>query len=267
MSNAIFDGLALVDTTGRAILAATVGSLLLGIAANLWLRARYAGLERDLARNQAPPQRFDHRVLGAILHDAEDAARRGGDVNTQAIIEDNLQSGLKPLLLAERFVKAATGLVIILGLLGTFYGLTLSVGRLVHLVSSDAGGVADVSQQVTTGLTQALMGMAVAFSNSLLGIVSAVILTVVGVVSNVADRRTALMIQIETYLERVLPPRSSARATGSAERAAATFGDAIARLEGSVVRFEAALSALSQDTKAFREFNVHVVASGSRESR
>src|SRR5208283_5233551 len=42
---------------------------------------------------------------------------------------------------------------------------------------------------VTSGLTQALTGMAVAFSNSLVGIVSAVVLTVLGVVSNVTDRR------------------------------------------------------------------------------
>ena len=48
------------------------------------------------------------------------------------------QAELRPLLLAERFVRAATGLVIILGLLGTFYGLTLSIGKLVHLVAVTA---------------------------------------------------------------------------------------------------------------------------------
>jgi hypothetical protein len=66
------------------------------------------------------------------------------------------------LLLAERFVRAATGLVIILGLLGTFYGLTSSIGRLVQLVAGDTGGVSDITQGVTTELTQALSGMAVA---------------------------------------------------------------------------------------------------------
>ena len=90
------------------------------------------------------------------------------------------------MLLAERFIGAATGLVIILGLLGTFYGLTVSVGQLVHLVSADTGAAQgrDAGRD-DEGLTQSLTGMSVAFSNSLVGIVSAVVLTIVGVVSNV----------------------------------------------------------------------------------
>ena len=71
-------------------------------------------------------------------------------------------------------------------------------------MSADTGAVADVTQAVTHGLTDALAGMAVAFSNSLVGILSAVVLTVLGVLSNVTDRRTALMVQIETYLDRLL---------------------------------------------------------------
>ncbi|MGH7270347.1 MAG: hypothetical protein ACREJ3_07930, partial [Polyangiaceae bacterium] len=169
MPNAILDGLALVDTTGHVILATTLASLILGVSANVVLRARYASIERDLKGSDSPKQPFAHRVLSGIVRDAQSAAAGGREINTQGIIEDNFQAELKPLLLAERFVKASTGLVIILGLLGTFYGLTLSIGRLVHLVSADVAGagVADVSQTLTSGLTQALTGMAVAFSNSL----------------------------------------------------------------------------------------------------
>jgi len=52
--------------------------------------------------------------------------------------------------------------------------------------------------------------MSVAFSNSLVGILSAVILTVLGILSNVSDRRTAVMIQIETYLDRMLGSAAAA---------------------------------------------------------
>ena len=68
-------------------------------------------------------------------------------------------------------------LAFILGLLGTFYGLTLSIGKIVHLVGAETTGAADVAQGVSQGLTNALSGMAVAFSNSLVGILSAVILS------------------------------------------------------------------------------------------
>jgi len=263
MPNPILDGLSLVDTTGRLILAATLGCLSLGVGATFFLRARYASLERDLREHGPDHQPFSHPVLDRIRRDAEDASRRSPDRSTQAIIEDNFQSELGPLLSAERFVKSATGLVIILGLLGTFYGLTLSVGRLVHLVSTDAGAVADVSQALTSGLSQALTGMAVAFSNSLLGVGSAVVLTVLSVLFNPTDRRMALMIQMESYLDRLEPARSADAGAGL-ERRLLGFGESVARLEAAVGCFESALRAFSANT---REFHVQVVASKPRDGR
>ena len=251
----ILDGLSLVDSVGRIILATTALSLFAGMAAHAFLHARYAALERDFRQNADPQPHFSHRVLGRIVREAEEAARRSGERNAQAIIEENFQTELRSLLLAERFVRAATGLVIILGLLGTFYGLTVSIGKLVHVVSSDTGAVADVTQAVTHGLTDALTGMAVAFSNSLAGILSAVVLTLLGVVSNVTDRRTALMIQLETYLDRVLPAPAVVR--NDAAGAVAGFGESVARLEGAVARFEGALRHFAASTKDLRE--VHLV--------
>jgi hypothetical protein len=256
MPSTILDGLSLVDTTGRLILAATIASLLAAVGAHLFLRARYSALERDLARNGDPSPQFSSAVLRRIVQDAAAAARRSGEPNTQAIIEDGFQVELKSLLLAERFVRAATGLVLILGLLGTFYGLTMSIGRLVHLLAADTGAVADVSQAVTRGLTDALSGMAVAFSNSLLGVASAVALTLLGVVNNVTDRRTALMVQIETYLDRLMPKRGAA-GQGTAG-SVADFGASVARLDGAVMRFEAALQRFAASTKDLREVQLVV---------
>jgi hypothetical protein len=263
MPNAILQGLSLVDTAGHLVLATTLVVLALGLGANVFLRARYAELEKDLRESGAAGRSVSHPVLDRIVRDAKEAARRSPEVNTQAIIEEAFHAELSSMLLAERFVRASTGLVIILGLLGTFYGLTLSVGRLVHLVSTDAGGTADVSQALTTGLTQALMGMAVAFSNSLLGIVSAVLLTLAGVFSNVGDRRTALMVQVETYLDRLIA-RSLGPGGDGLERTVMVLADTISRLDASVVRFESALGTLAAGTSDLREFNVRIVASKAR---
>jgi hypothetical protein len=273
MASTMFDGLSALDAVGDSILAATLTTLLLGIAVNLLLRARYRRLEGDLRENGAPPRTFRHPVLVRIADDAREAYARTDEPNTQAIVEDHVQSGLGALLLGERFVKAATGLVIILGLLGTFYGLTLSVGKLVHLVTADPGATSDVGQAVTGGLTQALSGMAVAFSNSLVGVASAVILTVLGVFSNVTDRRTAFMVQVEAYLDRVLSedaPRGAVANRGArdgawsgpegraGERAVAAFGESVTRLEEAVGHFESALQTFATSTRDFREFNLHL---------
>ncbi len=255
MPTTILDGLSLVDTTGRLVLATTVAALLGALGAHAFLRARYAALEKDLLRNGDPTPQFSSPVLCRIARDVEEAARHAREPNTQAIIEDDFQAELRPLLLAERFVRAATGLVLVLGLLGTFYGLTLSIGRLVHLVAADSGTIADVSQAVTRGLTDALSGMAVAFSNSLLGVGSAVLLTVLGVVNNVTDRRTALMVQVEAYVERLLLKPGSRR---DVEESLSDFGASVARLENVVVRFETALRRFSESTKDLREVQLVV---------
>jgi hypothetical protein len=257
MSTTFLAGLSLIDTTGLAILACTVGTLVLGIVANLWLRSRYRSLERDLHGPGAADQGFTHLVLRNIVRDAGEAAQRSGDLNTQAIIEERFQADLRGMLLAERFVRSATGLVIILGLLGTFYGLTLSIGRIVQLVASDSAAVADITQGVSQGLSRALSGMAVAFSNSLVGVLSAVALTLVGILSSVADRRTELMVQIETYLDRVRAPARTIAAAG-APSVPGNFGEAVARLDGAVARFEFALQAFATTTRDFREFNAHL---------
>jgi hypothetical protein len=249
-------GLSLIDTTGLAILGTTITTLLLGIVANLWLRSRYGALEKDLRRSRDPGATFSRPVLNHIVSDATEAAQRSGAINSQGIIDERFQSDLRPMLFAERFVRSATGLVIILGLLGTFYGLTLSIGKIVHLVSAETGGGADAALGVGQGLTNALSGMAVAFSNSLVGILSAVILTVLGVLSNVSDRRTAVMVQIETYLDRLLATGTSAGA--ATESTLAGFGTSVARLDGAVARFESALQTFATTTRDFHEFNVHL---------
>lgn len=261
MTGTIFQGLSLIDRTGLAILATTLATLLLAIAVSQWLRKRYLALERELEAANQPERRLAHPVLKHILRDATEAAYGPSETNTQAIIEEHFQRDLRPMLLGERFVRSATGLVIILGLLGTFYGLTLSIGKIVMLVSQEGSAVADVSQGVSQGLTRALSGMAVAFSNSLVGVLSAVILTVLGVVSNVADRRVALMVQIETYLDRVLTRRALERPETRDRRAAespAGLRETVARLDGVVARFEGALQAFATSTRDFREFNAHL---------
>jgi hypothetical protein len=252
MLGTISAGLSLIDATGLSILGMTLSTLVVGLLVNLWLRGRYARIERDLREGDGVERGFRSAVLRNIARDASLAAGRSGEPNFQAIVEERFAADARGLLFGERFVRSATGLVIILGLLGTFYGLTLSIGRIVQLVAGDAGAAADISTGVSQGLSHALSGMAVAFSNSLVGVLSAVILTVVGVFFNVADRRTAVMVQIETYLERALP-RQTAPGSG-----AATSPEAMARLEGAVARFESALQKFATTTSDFHDFNAHL---------
>jgi hypothetical protein len=97
------------------------------------------------------------------------------------------------------------------------------------------------------------------------------VLTVFGVVSNLTDRRTALMVQIEAYLDHAFgveaggepsfaPGGRSAAAAGDEklERVVVDFGQSVARLEGAVAEFDSALQKFAASTRDFREFNHHL---------
>lgn len=275
MNNPLIRSLALLDTSGYVIIAVILLLVTIAIISTVVIRARYASLSNELRRYQGGG--FKSRVLNKILADAETArASNPYDMNTQAIIERSFDAELRGALVGERFIKASTGLLIILGLVGTFYGLTLSIGRLVALVTGDAAPNTEITESLMSGLAQALSGMSVAFSCSLFGIVSAILMTLIGVFANVADRRSALMVEIEAFLDNELAaatrqPRAAgagaparpgvamhAATSEDLERLMHGFGASVEQLQGTVAQFEAALASFSATTRDFREFNFHL---------
>ena len=221
----IFGEVATLDVRGYVVVAAIVACFVVSLLTTLGVRARYARIASDLSEKGGVVP-FETPLLRLIVQEASERTRAGGNPNIQAIIEHHLQQQMRGALLGERFVRASTGLVIILGLVGTFYGLSLSVGKLVRLLAADSGTV-DITQALTVGLTDTLAGMSVAFTSSLAGIAAAILLTLLNVLLNIASARTALMLQIETYLERVLGAELG-RAPGLAADLIAVDGDPLA---------------------------------------
>lgn len=272
MRDALLGSLPLVGFSGYVVMLAIVGLVAVALVTTAYLRRRYGAMISDVRRNagQVPPA-FRSPTLDQIAREVQTAAvQHGGDVNTPAIIESNMQSDMSGLLAGERFVKAATGLTIILGLLGTFTGLTMSIGKLASLVSGSAPAVGDVTETLTRGLTQALSGMSLAFATSLFGIASAIVMTLAGVFFSVADRRQAFMVHLEDYLDNVLlaAHRQAAGAGGAVtvggaagaalEPLVARFGQSVAALEGAIAHFEGALVTFATTTRDFTEFNLHL---------
>ncbi len=276
MPNALAGSLTLIDTSGQLILAAIFALLTSSLGSTWFIRNRYRAMERELREHTNPSLPFTSRLLNRIARDVSEAQRRGsGAVDAQIIVENRFQSDVPMLVVGERFVKASTGLAIILGLVGTFYGLTSAIGRLVGLVAGDSHGGADVTQVITQGLTQALSGMSIAFSCSLFGILAAILMTLAGVFFNVADRRTRLMVQIEAYVDALLRSeaqgstadgtpgsrsggRGDARTSGRVELALGDFAQTVSRLEASVAAFDSALQGFAKNTRDFQEFNLHL---------
>jgi len=262
MRDALFQSLSLLNASGQLIIATILALLTLGVSATFVIRARYARIATDLRERAATGAgaAFESAVLNQIVKDAREAlSRHPADINTQAIIDDNFQTHLSSLLIGERFIKSCTGLTIILGLVGTFYGLTLSIGKLAALVAGDGKDASTITASLTAGLTQALTGMSVAFSTSLFGIIAAIVMTLLGVFCNVMDRRTSVMTQIEAYLDNVLlNAPGQARGAQGLEHVVSAFGQTVERLEGAVAHFESALQTFATTTRDFQEFNLHL---------
>ncbi len=85
-----------------------------------------------------------------------------------------------------------TGLMIFLGLLGTFWGLLRTVGAVSEVISGLSVGSGDISAmfgQLKAGLVQPLHGMGTAFSSSMFGLAGALVLGFLDLTAGQAQNR------------------------------------------------------------------------------
>jgi hypothetical protein len=85
-----------------------------------------------------------------------------------------------------------TGLLIFLGLLGTFWGLLLTISSVADVIATMSVGSGDLNQlfnQLKTGLARPLEGMGTAFSTSMLGLAGALVLGFMDLTAGQAQNR------------------------------------------------------------------------------
>ena len=84
------------------------------------------------------------------------------------------------------------GLLIFLGLLGTFWGLLLTIGSVSQVINDLTVGTGDITalfNQLKSGLSEPLRGMAMAFSTSMLGLAGALVLGFMDLTAGQAQNR------------------------------------------------------------------------------
>lgn len=149
-----------------------------------------------------------------LLHNAEEEFKGAyklfaQETNTPAIITSAINTNMGYALFCERFLNSAVGLFVTLGLFGTFLGLSMSVTSLTELLSFNTG--ADwqiVLNSVGDGLMEALGGMGVAFSTSLVGVACSIALTILKAIFNPESIRSALESEMELWLDHRVPARN-----------------------------------------------------------
>lgn len=175
--------------------AVILGVLVLGILWNLrqvlvlrpdvrWLEA-FRAADPDAAAPAAP------RLLGPMA--SMFAARRGDRLSLSAPAMRSVLDGIASRLDESRELsRYVTGLSIFLGLLGTFWGLLLTIESVSAVIGGMSVGTGDINalfNQLKEGLAQPLRGMGTAFSASMLGLAGALVLGFLDLTAGQAQNR------------------------------------------------------------------------------
>jgi MotA/TolQ/ExbB proton channel family len=157
----------------------------------LMLRPEVAWLEHFRAPRMGAPAQPAPRLLGPMA--SMFAARRADRLTLSAPAMRTVLDGIASRLDEQREVsRYMIGLLIFLGLLGTFWGLLLTIGSISDVIGNMSVGSGDLNQlfnQLKAGLAQPLRGMGTAFSASMLGLAGALVLGFLDLTAGQAQTR------------------------------------------------------------------------------
>ena len=179
------------------ILAVLLGGVGWNIRQVLLLRAEVAWLDAFRHARQGAPAQPAPRLLAPLASML--AARRSDRLNLSAAALRSVLDGIVSRLDETRELsRYMTGLLIFLGLLGTFWGLLLTIGAIAGVVGSmrlEGGDPNTLFETLQAGLAAPLSGMGVAFSSSLFGLAGALVLGFLDLTAGQAQNRFATELE------------------------------------------------------------------------
>ncbi|MBX9698974.1 MAG: flagellar motor protein MotA [Acetobacteraceae bacterium] len=166
----------------------------------LMLRPEVAWVANFRSPRAGAPALPSPRLLGPMASML--ALRRSERVSLSATAMRSVLDGIASRLDESREIaRYLTGLLIFLGLLGTFWGLLLTIGSVSEVIADMSVGSGDINQlfnQLKSGLSQPLRGMSVAFSSSMLGLAGALVLGFLDLTAGQAQTR--FLNELEEWL-------------------------------------------------------------------
>lgn len=175
--------------------------LLLGVGWNLRQVMRLSSEVTWLETYQAAPPRLASLPAPKLLapmanmlaareaHSRTDQARFTLSATAMRSLLDGIASRLDE---SRELSRYMTGLLIFLGLLGTFWGLLKTVGAVSDVIASMSVGSGDLNalfEQLKSGLAKPLAGMGTAFSASMFGLSGALVLGFLDLTAGQAQNR------------------------------------------------------------------------------
>ena len=156
-------------------------------------------------------------IVRSLMYRYQVARKDLEEVNTPALI-DQLYSKERVWIWScdqiDYFCRILPNLLLIFGLLGTFFGITIN---LLSLSTSVGNGFA--IDNIVAELRVALQGMSIAFLSSLFALLFSGLLTIINAVINTGFARYQLLTSLEDYLDNIyLPSLEHTRLDTAVER-------------------------------------------------
>ncbi len=203
------------------------------------------------------------QMLATRRANARSAGRAGGEDRftlSAPAMRSMLDSIASRLDESRELSRYMTGLLIFLGLLGTFWGLLLTVSSVGDVIGSMSVGSGDVNvlfEQLKSGLARPLKGMGTAFSSSMLGLSGALVLGFLDLTAGQAQNR--FYNELEEWLAGIT--RLGSGAVGSdGEGSVPAYVQAL--LEQTAENMEQLQTVLARGEDGRREANATIVALG-----
>ena len=153
-------------------------------------------------------------LAGREGHDPDNRRRLTLSTTAMRSLLDGISSRLDE---GRELSRYMTGLLIFLGLLGTFWGLLKTIGAVSDVIGNMSAGSGDLNllfDQLKTGLVRPLAGMGTAFSASLFGLSGALVLGFLDLTAGQAQNR--FFNELEEWLAGLTRLASGALAEGDA---------------------------------------------------
>jgi uncharacterized protein YoaH (UPF0181 family) len=133
---------------------------------------------------------------------------------------------------ARDISRYMTGLLVFLGLLGTFWGLIVTVGSVGSVINTPkvGGDAQSTFDSLREGLAAPLSGMGISFSSSLFGLAGSLVLGFLDLQSSQAQNR--FYIDLEDWLS------TTVRDLGAGTEGAAPIGAAPGDMKGAIERLK-----------------------------
>lgn len=143
------------------------------------------------------------RIIEEIEHRLQQSFPNLDRINTAALVDQVSSQNLSRNQKLDYFCRLLPNLLLALGLLGTFLGITINLNELSQTINEfGLGSIDDLVQQVQ----RPLQGMGVAFISSLTAVSCSALLTLVNLLRNTQIARYQLLSALEDYIDNVYVP-------------------------------------------------------------